>query len=159
MSAIANTLTRRSSELQTAAGARALCMVVRSKMWKPRPGNILSNVVVMPRQEPVPEQNPGQEQEHGESYSWGVYATPCAPHEVLQLVGEECKKYGTIELSPEYQLAFVPADADFSSCTSKLPIDHNYAKAVVSLGQALYATLTLYRSWGDQITQYVSRIL
>lgn len=38
---------RGSNDLQTAAMAGALCMIVRSKIWKPRPINILSDVVIV----------------------------------------------------------------------------------------------------------------
>jgi len=45
---------RGNNDLQTVARARALCMAVRLKTWKPRPGNVLSDVlVVKPNQRPA----------------------------------------------------------------------------------------------------------
>jgi hypothetical protein len=72
--------------------------------------------------------------------------------------------HGSFKMPPGYQLGFVPMHAKYqdtnsyqssnSSGTITLSCSYNSVKVLVSLGQAIYAITTLYRSHGDQITQY-----
>jgi hypothetical protein len=61
----------RDPDYKTAAAAGALCMVVRKKSWKPRPGDMLSNVIL--RDEGQPKTYSKRETRHRAwSKAWGA---------------------------------------------------------------------------------------
>ncbi|KAH8817263.1 hypothetical protein F5884DRAFT_896932 [Xylogone sp. PMI_703] len=67
--------------------------------------------------------------------------------------------YGRVSLPPGYGLAILPADAEFGndvedSLPIKLSSSYNAVRILVSIGQLVFASSTLYRSRGDQIQRY-----
>jgi hypothetical protein len=67
--------------------------------------------------------------------------------------------HGSHKLPPGYSFAVVPEDAEFdlnNDPAEQLIISNNYnlIKILVSGVQALFTSITLYRSRGDQIDRY-----
>lgn len=61
-----------------------------------------------------------------------------------------------MKLPPGYGLAVVPANAKFYDNADDMKLSNEYGaiKILVSLGQLVYASSTLYRARGDQISRY-----
>ncbi|KIW94732.1 uncharacterized protein Z519_04709 [Cladophialophora bantiana CBS 173.52] len=86
----------------------------------------------------------------------------------LLLVGRRI--HGNLKLPQGYTLVGVPKDASVESCirnidnvgdsilnrfeTEVIAASYSTPKALVAIAQAVYASVTLYRSRGDQITRY-----
>jgi hypothetical protein len=67
--------------------------------------------------------------------------------------------YGRVKLPAGFGIAILPADAEFESdADDSIPITlstgYNAIRILVSIGQLIYASSTLYRSRGDQIEKY-----
>lgn len=71
----------------------------------------------------------------------------------------DCTIHGSSKLPHGYDFAYVSRDLDFeddheSKSLVKISSSYNLVGALIALGQALYASFTLYQTRGDQITQY-----
>jgi hypothetical protein len=79
----------------------------------------------------------------------------------VEKIHESFSRYihGSHKLPPGYCLAVVPASAEFESHTDSakditISSNYNLVKILVSGGQSLFSSITLYRSRGDQIDRY-----
>lgn len=76
------------------------------------------------------------------------------------MVPAESSVHGQYSLPAGYALAFVPFEAAVNvesptgASSNRLASSYNVPKLVVSLVQAVWATVTLYRARGDQIEQF-----
>jgi hypothetical protein len=95
-----------------------------------------------------------------------------APYRRHEAVKEGTEVHGEYWLHGDYQLAIVPLTAslalEFDKGRSRVPEDdaslhhskatlassHNRLKLFISLIQAIWAIITLYRARGDQIHEY-----
>ncbi|KDR76182.1 hypothetical protein GALMADRAFT_247403 [Galerina marginata CBS 339.88] len=150
------------TELQEAAAAGALCMVVRTEDWTPFPR--------------WSERGLGYHSfDPHEPWSWNVDMTkwlrPARFIKGWQLVDtiESTGSSGTFEMYREihgvrkglpkgYAYATVPPDAVIDpiipECTVHLAKSRNTSKIVVAIFQSAYASYVLYESRGDQIARY-----
>lgn len=67
--------------------------------------------------------------------------------------------HGSCKLPDGYELAYVSAELDFEDDASpkiltKISCNYNLVGGLISLAQAVYASITLYQTKGDQITKY-----
>ncbi|KAJ6166933.1 hypothetical protein N7470_002380 [Penicillium chermesinum] len=85
----------------------------------------------------------------------------------MEIVGRGYQVFGTYQLPPGYELAYVPQNAvvtpisrinhpDLAGDPPKYLLTSNYsfASALVAIIQIVYASATLYRSRGGQVQQY-----
>jgi hypothetical protein len=89
--------------------------------------------------------------------SIAVYQPPWCGNAPLSYINEDNSVHGLSDLKsiPEgYRLAIVPGDADFTKSETHMACDYSITKALIALGQSIYATITLYLSKGDQINRY-----
>ncbi|KAF2000613.1 hypothetical protein P154DRAFT_598655 [Amniculicola lignicola CBS 123094] len=158
------------NDLRKAAKSGALCMVVRSPDWRPVDGESVGNAVVRRKYIPVtrgddtaqekdtqiiPYQNDVEDEAdvHVVIYSppW-IRSQFGSPHFVHRQV-----IHGTHTLPPGYQYAIIPPSAQFtasSKTTIEIASTYNFVKVLAALAQTGYASLTLYRSRGDQIERF-----
>jgi hypothetical protein len=184
---IASLAVLRSTCLEKAASAGALCMVIRTPEWKPQHNDELYNTIVRrPLQKPESSSqshninkdmivgqvtNGLQEEEHlginktgptQKTIRFAMYNSSWREAEFFQddISESELRIQGSYKLPPGYTLSRVPRRARFIEVdprlptTIKLPYNYNLPKILVSLGQAIYAIFTLYRTRGDQISQF-----
>ena len=68
--------------------------------------------------------------------------------------------HGLCELTKAYKLIYLPpkaivkSDQEDSNIQTELTQSHNLPKILIAIGQALYASATLYRARGDQFRRY-----
>ncbi|KAK0202165.1 hypothetical protein DFS33DRAFT_1386457 [Desarmillaria ectypa] len=143
---------RGGSDLQKAAAAGALCMVVRTNTWTPVAGHTMHAVKVS-----------------GESdlskATWNVYVPDWvrSSHSMLadtaSAAWRKLHLHGASQRLPEgYAFAFVPPTAVIStpgnSQNVQLAYSLNNAKIILSIFQTVSSTYVLYRARGDQIERY-----
>lgn len=74
----------------------------------------------------------------------------------------DCKIHGAYNLPKGYQFAHVPSDAVVrynvaigrQCCHTAITSSYSFTKSAITIGQAVYASVTLYQARGDQITVY-----
>lgn len=141
--------------LTKAAKSGALCMLIRSREWRPADGEEIDNAVLRRRATRGKE----GEQDDPESIHLVTYQPPwilskfgCSVYVQRQTV------HGTYLLPKGYIFAIVPQDAQFVNSVPAAKIEvaakYNLVQAVVAIAQTAYASLTLYRARGDQIEQF-----
>jgi hypothetical protein len=165
------------TDLEKAARAGALCMVVRGPDWEPHEGDTLQSCILyQPAEfeertngsEPSvcqEQKNPIRKEEKKEPASpvirVVVYDPPWSSPEVMY--GDDLRRtklriQGSFLLPPGYRVVLVPRDASFLESSDRprttLMYNYSFVKILVSLGQAIYAIFTLYRARGDQIAQF-----
>ncbi|KAF2478289.1 uncharacterized protein BDR25DRAFT_276181, partial [Lindgomyces ingoldianus] len=165
-------------DLTKAARSGALCMLVRSPGWTPSGGEIVGHVIMRKCEVGDHDGHPGSIPQHGSAHivtyqapwTFSRFGRPIAAHR--QLI------HGTYVIPQGYHFAIVPGSAHFTSpalplasnpaaqttstCTSacsssptvSISSTYNLVKALIALAQTGYASLTLYRSRGDQIQQF-----
>ncbi|KAJ7429482.1 hypothetical protein B0H11DRAFT_1767456, partial [Mycena galericulata] len=160
--------------LEMAARAGALCMVVRTKDWKPHPGFQLSQIGIrmidpaksatqsMPALKYLKTHRtliPATYRTYVPPWLKDVSFGSFLPDTLVVLTGTR-KIRGNQKLLQGYAFAFVPSD------TRVVPLDNGdghtvpppkkgLLKGLVALGQAAYGSYTLVMSLGgDQISQY-----
>ncbi|KAF2821613.1 hypothetical protein CC86DRAFT_242190, partial [Ophiobolus disseminans] len=163
----------RSDDLRKAAKSGALCVVVRGADWRPRNGDLPSNVILKRGQsyedkhfyeDEVPQQRQGhyrykEEPVHLVTYSppymFNKFGCPVFVHRRII--------HGTYILPEGYRFAIVPHDIQFQKAedpstsikpTIEISTTYNIVKALIALAQSAYALTTLYRARGDQINQF-----
>ncbi len=170
------------TDLEKAARAGALCMVVRTRSWEPQDGDILNNTILyLPplatqTQENFDESLPVASTQ--EDPVTGTDTTKSAQKntrlvtydppwssgiEVEDDVHDSTSHiHGYCNVPRGYRLSLVPRWATFIEAdraprptqTTKLSYNYSLVKIMVSFGQAIYAIFTLYRTGGDQISQF-----
>ncbi|KAF2195652.1 hypothetical protein K469DRAFT_699248 [Zopfia rhizophila CBS 207.26] len=168
-------------DLSKAARSGALCMLIRSPDWRPADGDEIRNSVFRTNYgpyihsegralsyKPLPlgqtrnvkllkEQNSGYQNDsthvvtYESPWSFSKFGRPVYVHR--QII------HGTYSLPSGYSFAIVPPNAKFTSSLDSRSIievasTYNLVKAVVAIAQTSYASLTLFRSRGDQIERY-----
>jgi len=155
------------SDLEVAARAGALCMVVRGNTWKPQAGDSITNAIIRcavpsgkSESEPAssPSVTPGiplsditQPIPQGSSSGTRmvIYNNPPWRYEGGirggNLNGSGLRIHGSYNLPDGYELSIVPSHATFKtpehSNPTVLAYSYNAVKILVSLGQALYSKL------------------
>lgn len=147
-------------DLRKASRSGALCMLVRSREWRPADNQKVDNAVLRRQQHDTPDpigRDPisSQHPMHLVTYEppWILSKFGCPTYAHRQVI------HGTYTLPPGYRFVIVPADAQFTTrqnLTTKIEVaaTYNVVKALVALAQTVYASVTLYRARGDQIEQF-----
>ncbi|KAF2199505.1 hypothetical protein GQ43DRAFT_420114, partial [Delitschia confertaspora ATCC 74209] len=154
-------------DLSAAARSGALCMLVRTPVWRPVDGDEIENAVlrgdvssrigtaklltILDQQESPFQSHPAHLVIYQAPWAHSKFGLPIYVHRELI--------HGTYEAPEGYKFAIVPPDVAFTtpeSPTAKIEVAsvYNHVKALVALAQTGYASLTLYRSRGDQIQRY-----
>ncbi|KAJ7243626.1 hypothetical protein B0H12DRAFT_979379, partial [Mycena haematopus] len=151
------------SDLETAARSGALCMLVRTKGWKPVPGTRLSQVAIMSTET----LESGRRNWEAVAATYRTYVPRWLKDifhgfflpDTMEIVTGS-RKIHKNPCPPEgYTFAFVPRAAkvvplDDGDRPTVPPPQRGWLKGTVSLAQALYAGYTLYEARGDQISRY-----
>ncbi|PSN64547.1 hypothetical protein BS50DRAFT_528888 [Corynespora cassiicola Philippines] len=149
----------RGDDLRKAAKSGALCMVVRGADWRPADGLEFRGALFRQKREAGDSEQdiPGTGRKQN-----GLHLVPFSPPHLFSKFG--CPVYvhrqvihGTYTLPTGYRFAIVPSETLFHPLTStvmELSAVHNFVKALVALAQTCFACATLYRSRGDQISQF-----
>ncbi|KAJ7673760.1 hypothetical protein DFH06DRAFT_960668, partial [Mycena polygramma] len=169
---------RSPSPLELAARCGALCMVVRTKDWKPVAGDRLTQVAVTKRDSRRATAPPlahvadvGPTENCGLGSRRGAARVPrktaLLPHaDVRRLDASRIDRPKCVsqinghQMLPDgYAFAFVPSNAkvvplDDGDRPTVPPPQISVTKGLIALGQAGYAFFTLYTARGDQITRY-----
>ena len=152
------------AELRKAAKSGALCMIVRTKNWRPVDGDNVNHVVL--KRDKVDFTTLGSPLSSPSKYDEGVRVVTYQPPWILSKFG--CPVYvrrqiihGSYSLPDGYAFAIVPPTAHFAIPRTitgipriEVAATYNMVKALVAIAQTCYASLTLYRSRGDQIQQF-----
>ncbi|KAJ6471264.1 hypothetical protein C8R47DRAFT_947667, partial [Mycena vitilis] len=165
---------RHPSPLELATRCGALCMVVRTKHWRPIPGDRLTQVANLMYHDRLSEV---LNSHHTETSSISTRTCTIAmprtyiprwlkndvgglvlPDTITVTTGDR-KINGHQTLPEGYDFAFVPSNAKVVPLAdgdrpTVPPPQISVAKSLVALGQAGYAFFTLYTARGDQITRY-----
>ena len=163
----------RGNDIEKAKRAGALCMVTRSKLWKPQDGDRITGLrlVKSERTEDMP-QRPSYLAELDSFYT--TYET--MSYSPAKIKWRRCSVHGTFRLPHGYELQYVPTTATISPLDEndsypddidndalnllfqpqRVAISSNYSflKSFIAFFQTVNAGLTLYQARGDQITQY-----
>ncbi|KAH8648352.1 hypothetical protein BGZ60DRAFT_437678 [Tricladium varicosporioides] len=156
----------RGNDLQKTARAGALCVVVRSREWKPDDNQHLSYSEVsisrphrIPSGEEVPLENL-ESNEHTES-TWEISLPPEFTEGLTHpLILKRRHIHGMQKLPIGYELAILPSNTSVEISlehgTGEIQISssHSVVKATVSILQVIFASVTLYRSRGRQLERY-----
>lgn len=170
------------SDLEVAARAGALCMLVRKEDWEPREGDVVANAFCegekgIGMDEPgstelVPVGKSVKKNWVCEKKQIKVYDGPWTEKKmkaddeyVFGRPGPHARTvHGAYSIPPGYRLKYVPPDATFldpvrvesrdSSGRIAIASNYNSAKAMIALAQVIYASVTLYRSRGDQVERF-----
>lgn len=159
---------KRTDDLRKAAGSGALCMVVRGKEWTPVEGDEVSNAVFrrarVNQKEIVWNGHAGSVGASGVVDEGSVHVLTYSPPWVNSKFGWPVYVrrqiiHGTYNLPVGYRFVIVPPDTHFTAPSSpnsiiEVSATYNLVKAMVALVQSIYAIVTLYRSRGDQISQF-----
>jgi hypothetical protein len=142
------------TDLEKAARARALCMVVRNPEWQPQDGDILDNTILCQSSQPA----------QSESISLLLYKPSWRDEDSSSeddLSKTRFKIHGHYNLPPGFSIDHVSRQATFiepsgglDSPKPNIAFNYSLVKILISLGQAIYAIFTLYQTRGDQITQF-----
>jgi hypothetical protein len=146
------------NDLQRAARAGALCMVVRTSDWKPQAGDVIKGVKI--------ERQPSRRMDAPQE--WKLAAPVCLtdkfvryPHLLTRRGWFEI--HGSYQLPEGYGFETAPSDTllrqispDDNSRAIHVTIcaNSNLLKSFVAILQALYAAYTLYHARGKQIAQF-----
>ncbi|KAA8648829.1 hypothetical protein EYZ11_010893 [Aspergillus tanneri] len=168
--------------IEQALHSSALCMVVRSPYWKPQPGNTYRDLSYLPtrlRQKDDDEapykalkktrSELGKER-FQDLKPAGVsieLAVQIPPWQTCSVVPPGHQVFGQCELPPGYELAYVPEDAQVEPLFDQELIDgemrktyfslsssYSLASAIIAIIQIIYASITLYRTRGEQVGRY-----
>ncbi|KAF4628106.1 hypothetical protein G7Y89_g10051 [Cudoniella acicularis] len=169
------------TDLRKAARARALCMVIRSWDWEPRPGDVVTGASIA-NLKVSPKSTTGSIDASASVYVYDFLRSPlCEKNGYPTIIYDETI-HGLSKLPKGYNWAFVSHDVEFdddftpSNPATKPPANfmsalssvfspspqgltsisssYNLVGGLVSLGQTLYTSATLYQTQGDQINQY-----
>ncbi|KAH9203370.1 hypothetical protein DL95DRAFT_399397 [Leptodontidium sp. 2 PMI_412] len=162
---------RSGNALQRAAHAGALCVVVRSEEWTPKNGERINNVKI----NTTPSTRRGLALGHRESMEMAqrnpVNADESAslhvfvPAELKEgfnnpIFRTRRKVHGARDLAREYTLAILPSNTTIRPIVGgdhgdiAISSSYNIPKVIVSIVQVFFASITLYRSRGDQLSRY-----
>ncbi|KAF2272246.1 uncharacterized protein EI97DRAFT_386258, partial [Westerdykella ornata] len=148
-------------DLRKAAKSGALCMVVRTNKWRPVDGSEVKNAVV----QMAPDETSADLSSDAAFHTTadGVHIATYEPPWILSQLGHPIyvhrqTVHGTYDLPEGYTFAIVPGDCmlknDVSAGKLDIAANYNTVKALLALAQTAYASMTLYRSQGDQIEQF-----
>ncbi|CAI7663236.1 unnamed protein product [Penicillium glandicola] len=167
--------------IQKATRSRAMCMVVRSPSWVPKPDETIHQLTFVPKdliwddienwkhkKETRDDfaaltQHKGPIEVRIETPPW-VDQDPGS--ERIEIVGREYQVFGNYKLPPGFELAYVPPNAIVNPTTSSHPeaaadkpsyivaSSYSFASALIAIIQIIYASVTLYRSRGHQVDKY-----
>ncbi|KAH8585885.1 hypothetical protein B0O99DRAFT_705576 [Bisporella sp. PMI_857] len=166
----------RGNELQRAARAGALCVVVRNSAWQPLNGQIVSGCEICKapdysnREIPAVQRADGENgAEAGEVESnpytaafWSVLV-PGNFYEGLgryPIIENDRIVHGSRYLPPGYTLACLPSNTKIETSSRddlanvSISSSYNLVKALVSIVQVFFASATIYKTRGDQIKRY-----
>lgn len=171
----------RRTPLDTALKAGALAEVVRTSRWKPQPNDRIHGIELphasstsnLQDEETQTTQRTGGKcitaNDPGPQNEGGAVSarldTATSPAECFLPVASAWsfygrKVHGRCSLPEGYALAIIPPDANLCYCDSpdKTSIDisssYSVPRALVSIYQLIFASLTLYRTRGDQLDRY-----
>ncbi|PQE27883.1 pogo transposable element protein [Rutstroemia sp. NJR-2017a BBW] len=184
---IASLAVLQKTDLEKAASAGALCMVIRTPEWKPHRGDKLCNTIIRGplRKSSSQSRDIDQDMIGGQATNeiqkdeyLGINETG-PTRKTIRIVmynsswreaefsqddisESELRIQGFYKLPHGYTLSRVPRGARFinvdthqpTTPVTKLPYNYSLPKILISLGQACYAIFTLYRTPGDQISQF-----
>ncbi|PMD63727.1 uncharacterized protein K444DRAFT_715763 [Hyaloscypha bicolor E] len=167
------------TDLEMAAKAGALCMVVRGPDWEPRDGDTLENTILClsvqqtkggnsSLENPLPIASSQENailgintgKPEGRNFRFVMYDPPWNFTDFIygdDLSQSEYQIHGNHHLPPGYCISLVPRNATFIEPPLKrttLSYNYNWVKVLVSLGQAIYTIFTLYQARGDQIERF-----
>ncbi|PMD39383.1 hypothetical protein L207DRAFT_633996 [Hyaloscypha variabilis F] len=178
------------TDLQKAARAGALCMVVRNQDWRPRSGDTVADAYLEKTKKQAPSRDAAES-----SNSLSCIRVVDAPWSTIRSVDNTLIAvnpgftiHGSFSKLAKkgYEIAYVSADAEFekdfiressarkssaswslssvkaaiSSCISPptaptvISSSYNMIGGLIALAQAIYTSVTLYQTRGDQIDQY-----
>ncbi|KAJ9196311.1 hypothetical protein DTO164E3_6367 [Paecilomyces variotii] len=167
-----------SDPVQQALRSRALCMVVRSQDWKPQRDEMMHSLAYVPKELREDEdgcngytllakhaqsvtEHEKKLKKHQIQVDMKVETPPWVASAVddvhLEVVPRHFQIFGTYHLPPGYELAYVPPTAlvrTLSDIKYSLFSSYSMGSAVIAIIQIIYASVTLYRSRGNQVTQY-----
>jgi hypothetical protein len=148
------------NDLRKASRSGALCMLVRSREWRPVDNEKIDNAVVRRQlHDDADTSHRGTISDQGDMHlityepPWILSKFGCPIYVHRQII------HGTYSLPAGYRFAIVPSETQFTelhNATTKIEVaaTYNVVKALVALAQTGYASVTLYRSRGDQIDQF-----
>ncbi|KAF2115362.1 hypothetical protein BDV96DRAFT_599709 [Lophiotrema nucula] len=146
------------ADLRKAAKSGALCMVVRSPEWRPKDGEIIPHAIIKRgarMADPDLHCHSAKEDSlhlitYQAPWTFSRFGRPTYVHR--QTI------HGAYALPPGYRFVLLSPDTYFASISTTQTIEvaatYNLVKALVALAQTGYASLTLYRSRGDQIEKF-----
>jgi hypothetical protein len=167
------------TDLEMAAKAGALFMVVRGPDWEPRDGNTLENTILClsvqqtkggnsSLENPLPIASSQEDailgintgKPEGRNFRFVMYDPPWNFTDFIygdDLSQSQYQIHGNHHLPPGYCISLVPRNATFIEPPLKrttLSYNYNWVKVLISLGQAIYTIFTLYQARGDQIERF-----
>ncbi|PMD19655.1 hypothetical protein NA56DRAFT_690277 [Hyaloscypha hepaticicola] len=156
------------NSIQRALASGAMCMVVRTKDWEPRTGEIIRNLRsnVKPFADSShsrPRPNRGLELKYIIcSPPWmKEFVASEEPHD--SIAERKCKIHGSYRLPEGYEFAYVPTDAVIApleqipgaeQVSMELSTSNSLIKTCLAMLQTGYAAYSVYKARGDQIAVY-----
>jgi hypothetical protein len=159
------------NDLQTAARAGALCVVVRNELWKPVESIEVRGIRYIDSDDKLVELFEARESVHLQG------SVSIADNQLGFVLSDRiiCRNVtGLVRLPPGYNLAVLPSNAIVSSGANDrntgandrntsandrntdmhISSSSNTAQIIVAIVQVLYALVTLYQTRGDQLNRY-----